>query len=427
MPSRPAMLQQQQLAKPKPIDPTATDAPQAQVAIDPGWPAIRQALASVYNRIGGYIERQSADAGIDASTVLAVWYVESAGRSFTPNQAIIRFENHILFNLWGKNNPDTYDSYFRHGGRPPATSDACRGPDNAFASWLCHAYRRDVAAPFVSCHTGQAEEYDILQFARSLAGDEVALQCISMGGCQVMGFNYDKLGFASAREMFDAFQATESAQVRGFFAFCEHCGTSGQAMASLKNRDWATFATLYNGSGNVAKYASLLANAEAEARRIVTRPEPAALGAASAGNALLSYARTLKGVPYEINLAGESPVPGSRGYGKRYPDPDKGLDCSGFVLNVLQNNGLLQDLNPDLTSCDTLWSRCNEIDRADANPGDLVFFAGTYSTPGKSHIGIVTEPGGTAMISARSPGVDEDVISSARWGRFLAGFGRLKS
>jgi cell wall-associated NlpC family hydrolase len=140
---------------------------------------------------------------------------------------------------------------------------------------------------------------------------------------------------------------------------------------------------------------------------------------------LLRYARTLTGVPYEINLPGYPRVPGGRGLGKKYPQLDKGLDCSGFVLNVLQHAGRLTHLDPDYTGCDALWTYCQPIPQGAAMPGDLVFFKGTYNTGGMSHIGIITEPGGSAMISARAPGVGDDPIHP-KWTRFVAGFGRLR-
>ena len=36
-----------------------------------------------------------------------------------------------------------------------------------------------------------------------------------------------------------------------------------------------------------------------------------------------------------------------------------------------------------------LWNKSQHISEADAKPGDLVFFKGTYDTPGMSHTGIV--------------------------------------
>ena len=153
-------------------------------------------------------------------------------------------------------------------------------------------------------------------------------------------------------------------------------------------------------------------------------PPPTSSSPTSFREQMLTYARTLVGVPYEINLPGEERISGSRGWGKQYPDPDKGLDCSGYVLKVLQHSGLLTDLNCLFTGCDALWEHCTPIDRAQTRPGDLVFYRGTYDTPGMSHIGFVTEAGGTAMISACEPHVRTDRIAGT-WERHLAGFGRL--
>ena len=412
------LLQQQRPRSSPPL--VGGDAPAVAVTIGPGWPAIRQALARVYNRVGGCVDRLASDAGVDTPAILAVWYVESGGRTHTPGQAIIRFENHVLFDLWGKEQPDVYDAHFQHGGRPPATGDACRGPSGDFAAWKCHAYRPGTSGPFTACHQGQAQEYEVLALARTLTGESIALQCISMGGPQIMGFNYQKLGFQTPRAMFDAFQESEGAQVRGFFAFCRNYGGSDELMSGVKRNDWETFARLYNGAGNVASYAGAIRGAEAEARHFW----PPSQG--DSAEDLLRYARSLLGVPYEINLPGYPRVPGGRGLGKKYPDLDKGLDCSGFVLNVLQHNGYLSGLEPDYTNCDTLWGQCEPVDQASTAPGDLVFFRGTYDVAGLSHVGIVTEPGGTAMISARAPAVMEDSLNAGSWVRHLAGFARLR-
>jgi cell wall-associated NlpC family hydrolase len=141
---------------------------------------------------------------------------------------------------------------------------------------------------------------------------------------------------------------------------------------------------------------------------------------------LVAYARTLLKVLYETNMPGyNNRIPGSRGWGKEYPSPDFGLDCSGFVLNVLQHMRLEADLKPLYTDCNKLWTRCREIDRAAAAPGDLVFFSGTYDTPGFSHVGIVTQPGATQMISARMPELSLDVLPGT-WQQFDPRYARVK-
>ena len=62
------------------------------------------------------------------------------------------------------------------------------------------------------------------------------------------------------------------------------------------------------------------------------------------------------------------------------------------------------------------------ISEAEAKPGDLVFFEGTYDTPGKSHVGIYL--GNGMMVSAGDPIKYADIHSSY-WQKYLSGFGRL--
>jgi hypothetical protein len=244
------------------------DGPDHPVVVIPAWPTERRALGRVYNRLGGLMGRLAGEFQIEVPAVLAVWYVESSGREHTPGRAIIRFENHVLFDQWGRFQPTRYDQHFQHGGRPPRTQDVCRGASGDFAAWKCHHYREQAAGAFVACHQSQDQEYEVLALATALAGEDIALRCISIGGPQIMGFNFATAGFASPRALYDAFQASEGAQVRGFFAFSQRVGTPGQAIGALRGRDWATFARLYNGAGNVATYAALLQSAYVEARQL---------------------------------------------------------------------------------------------------------------------------------------------------------------
>jgi len=133
---------------------------------------------------------------------------------------------------------------------------------------------------------------------------------------------------------------------------------------------------------------------------------------------MIEYARTLLSVPYEINLPGYPKQPG-RGLGKQYP-PDGGIDCSGYVLQVLQHVGVLSNFNPLYTSVVTLSDACTEIDASATEPGDISFFSGTYIS-GLSHVGIVTEAGGNRFIDAREPRVSEDVLSGY-WRAHLSHF-----
>ena len=65
--------------------------------------------------------------------------------------------------------------------------------------------------------------------------------------------------------------------------------------------------------------------------------------------------------------------------------PETGFDCSGYVCWVYNQNGY--DIGR--TTANGLWQKSQHISEAEAKPGDLVFFKGTYDTPGMSHVGIV--------------------------------------
>ena len=65
--------------------------------------------------------------------------------------------------------------------------------------------------------------------------------------------------------------------------------------------------------------------------------------------------------------------------------PETGFDCSGYVCWVYNQNGY----DVGRTTANGLWNKCQHISEAEAKPGDLVFFKGTYDTPGMSHTGIV--------------------------------------
>ena len=64
--------------------------------------------------------------------------------------------------------------------------------------------------------------------------------------------------------------------------------------------------------------------------------------------------------------------------------PETGFDCSGYVCWVYNQNGY----NVGRTTANGLWNKSQHISEAEAKPGDLVFFEGTYDTPGKSHVGM---------------------------------------
>ena len=220
------------------------------ITVDPSWSPSQRALAATYNRLGGLLGLLAKRVNIPIAPALAVWYVESGGVALTPNQAIIRFEVGRLLTAWGNANAANFDAHFQCGGRVGIPG----------ASWQNHAFcAGGTGGPWVPLHHAQANEYAALKLAGQLAGQEIAVRCISIGGCQIMVSNFPMLGYASGVDMYNAFQLSENAHVLGFFDFCARQG--GGLFPYLQKPDFESFATQYNGSGQVPVYAARLQSA----------------------------------------------------------------------------------------------------------------------------------------------------------------------
>lgn len=66
--------------------------------------------------------------------------------------------------------------------------------------------------------------------------------------------------------------------------------------------------------------------------------------------------------------------------------PSTSFDCSGFVSWVINNCG--NGWSVGRLTANGLKNICSIIPASEAKPGDLIFFQGTYSTSGASHVGI---------------------------------------
>ena len=100
--------------------------------------------------------------------------------------------------------------------------------------------------------------------------------------------------------------------------------------------------------------------------------------------------------------------------------PSTSFDCSGFVSWVINNCG--NGWNVGRCTADELRSHCSQVSLSGAKPGDLIFFQGTYDTPGASHVGIYV--GNNMMIHCGKP-VQYTSIASAYWQEHFMAFGRL--
>ncbi|MCP4605978.1 MAG: N-acetylmuramidase family protein [Proteobacteria bacterium] len=234
--------------------------PKELLIIEPGWSGDKKLLGQTFNRLGGLIVQLAGELNVHPAGVLAVWMVESSGHRHVENQVLIRFENHHLFRYWGEKHPGAFNSHYQFGDH-----NNTPGP-----KWKNHKYRVGTSGPFRSFHGKQAQEYKVLELATKHASEEIAIKCISMGGPQILGSHYRRLGYASPKEMFDAFQANERAHVLGFFDYCNGDPPNGAMIKRLSKKKWIDFAMGYNGKGKAEKYGSKIKNAFKTGKSILT-------------------------------------------------------------------------------------------------------------------------------------------------------------
>ena len=156
-------------------------------------------------------------------------------------------------------------------------------------------------------------------------------------------------------------------------------------MASLGNRP-----DLFPGSGYVDKYTQPADRYEV----------PAEYMGDEKFAALLTEAEKYVGYPYV--WGGSSPA--------------TSFDCSGYLSWVLNQCGW----NVGRLGATGLYNYCTPT--SDSQPGDLVFFVGTYDTDGVSHCGLYLGDG--MMLHAGDP-IGYANLNTSYWQSHLLGYGRL--
>lgn len=156
----------------------------------------------------------SARLGIDVATVKAVAEVEASGSGFLPSgEPRILFEAHIFHRLTKGEFDKTH-------------------PNLSSPKWNRKLY------------AGGAKEHDRLKAAVALDKD-AALQSASWGMFQIMGFNYKLCNYDLLSQFINAMFRSERDHLVAFVEFLK----SRKLQKALAERDWATFASKYNGPG----------------------------------------------------------------------------------------------------------------------------------------------------------------------------------
>ena len=98
--------------------------------------------------------------------------------------------------------------------------------------------------------------------------------------------------------------------------------------------------------------------------------------------------------------------------------PSTSFDCSGFVSWVINHSGW----DVGRLGAQGLCNICTPVSSANVKLGDLVFFTGTYDTPGVSHVGIYV--GNNMMIHCGDP-ISYANLNSNYWQSHFYRYGRL--
>ena len=96
--------------------------------------------------------------------------------------------------------------------------------------------------------------------------------------------------------------------------------------------------------------------------------------------------------------------------------PSTSFDCSGFVSYVLTSTGLC---NTGRLGAQGLYNISTPV--SDPQPGDLVFFVGTYDTTGVSHVGIYVGDG--MMLHCGDP-IQYSNLNTSYWQSHFYAYGR---
>ncbi|MEX3614282.1 MAG: N-acetylmuramidase family protein [Burkholderia gladioli] len=180
--------------------------------------ALDNGLAAPHHLTDADLVDAAVRLGVEVAAVRAVNEVESRGEGFLPDgRPVILFERHVF-----------WKQLLAHGIDPAPIASSMP----------------NVLSQSRGGYMGGAAEYIRLSSALRVCR-EAAWESASWGAFQIMGFHWQRLGYTSAQAFVQAMDLDEAMQLE---AFCAFIHADPALLGALKNRQWATFARLYNGS-----------------------------------------------------------------------------------------------------------------------------------------------------------------------------------
>lgn len=184
-----------------------------------GWAVTADTTSKRLSKVD--IIAAAKDLGVEPAALKAVIDVEAAGEGFDKQgRPIILFEPHIFWDQLTK------IRYFTKRDELQKAHPGILSP-----TWDKSLYKIGGSS------------YDKLAIAAELNWDAAHKSC-SWGLAQVMGFNAEKIGYATLKEFIDDMYESEAKQLKAMGMFLKANGL----IAKLQRKDWAGFARGYNGS-----------------------------------------------------------------------------------------------------------------------------------------------------------------------------------
>lgn len=182
-------------------------------------------------------ENAAQQLGVPVAAVKAVATVESNGGGFmTDGRVKVQYEPHVMF-----------QRISLKFGQARALQELAKHPDL-------------VARSAGSYQSLDREDQDMNRAAQVIDRDS-ALESASWGAFQIMGYHWKTCGYANLQAFINA-QYSAAGQLDTFVKFIQ---ADPVLLRALKNRDWAGFASRYNGKGYKAnRYDTKMADAYAQ-------------------------------------------------------------------------------------------------------------------------------------------------------------------
>lgn len=213
---------------------------------------------------------------------------------------------------------------------PKGKRDQALRSDLAIRRWSRATYAKMFPGP----NTAQ-KRYEFIDRVADRYGAEIATDMTSWGAGQVMGFNAEKCGFDSARDMYTQFADSEDQQIMAIVKYLLRSGGKDE----LQREDCNGLARIYNGSGQVDIYGPRLKRALAKWKKRswssaptvvqVQKKKKGWLGIGDEGEDVREVQRMLVALGYFVQVDGDFGT-GTRKAVREFQH-DRGLRVDGMV------------------------------------------------------------------------------------------------